>query len=225
MARETKTPIKYCIDLDEEQKDVKRAIWDNQIVVINGRAGSGKTLVAAGTVLDMLFKKRYKNVYITRVNVETGRSMGYLPGDKDEKLSVYLQGFRDNVYKFYANDATKKEKLNKMFLDKTFDGLPIAYIRGLTIDDILVVEEVQNCNIHEVKAILTRLGKNGKIIFTGDFDQCDTSDYGTNGLHYLKEMSKAIEEVKFVTLKNNHRSDLVQKILDWNYARTQSNNK
>lgn len=224
MAKQLKSEIKYCVELDEDQKQVARDIWGSQIVVVNGRAGSGKTLVVARTALDMLFKKEFSKVYITRVNVETGRSMGYLPGEMDDKLNPYLQGFKDNVYKAYADDSAKREKLKKMFDDKTFDALPIAYIRGLTVDEILVVEEVQNCTIHEVKAILTRLGKNGKILFTGDFDQCDINDYGNNNaLRYLKDLSKAIPAVKFATLKNNHRSDLVQEILDWDYAKNKTN--
>lgn len=223
MGRQLKNDIKYCITFDEEQKKVKEAIRDNQIVVINGRAGSGKTMVAAGTVLDMIFKKEFNKVSLTRINIETGRSMGYLPGDKDDKLNPYLQGFRDNIYKFYADDSQKREKLRKMFDERVFDALPIAYIRGLTIDEVLVVEEVQNCTVHEIKAILTRLGINGKIIITGDFDQCDTQDYHNNALHYLKELSKAVDEVKFMTLQTNHRSGLVQKILDWDHAKNKNN--
>lgn len=223
MAKELKGDIKYCVELDEDQKNVAKDVWSDQIVVVNGKAGSGKTLVLAKTVLDMIFKRKYEKVFITRVNIETGRSMGYLPGDKDEKLNPYLQGFKNNVYRSYADDSTKRTKLDKLFESKVFDALPIAYIRGLTVDEILVVEEVQNCTVHEVKAILTRLGKNGKILFTGDFDQCDTGDYSNNGLHYLKELSKSIPEIKFTTLKNNHRSDLVQKILDWDHSNNKTN--
>ena len=219
------TDIKYTISLDEDQKKVAAAIRANQIIVINGRAGSGKTLAAAQTALDMVFKKEHDRISITRVNVETGRSLGYLPGDKDDKLSPYLQGFKDNIYKCYVDTPQKKEKIDKMFESDTINYLPIAYIRGLTINEILIVEEVQNCTIHEIKAILTRLGTNGKIIITGDFDQCDTRDGEMNGLHYLKEMSKAISEVQYFTLKNNHRSDLVGKILDWDYSRKKTSEK
>lgn len=223
MAKQLKNPIGYSIQLDEEQKIVKDAIYSNQIIAINGRAGSGKTLVAAQTVLDLLFKREYRKVFVTRVNVETGRSMGYLPGTQDDKLSPYLQGFKDNTYKCYANTETKKNKLDEMYKDKVIDGLPIAYIRGLTIDEICVVEEVQNTTEHEIKAILTRLGKNGKIILTGDFDQCDVN-LAQNGLHYLKSLSKAIPEIKYFTLNGQHRSDLVGKILDWDYSRRKTNN-
>ena len=75
---------------------------------------------------------------------------------------------------------------------------------------------------HEISSIVSRLGKNGKIVFNGDFDQIDTRD-GYTGLHYLKDMSKDIQDIKFHNLKNNHRSDLVGKILDWEYSRKKTN--
>jgi predicted ribonuclease YlaK len=223
--------IKYAITLDEDQKKVKADIYSSQIVIVSGRAGSGKSLVCANVALDMMFKKHdgISKIYVTRANVETGRSLGYLPGSIDEKFNPYLEAFKENVFKCYVDNATKKDKIEEHFKKKDIDAMPIAFIRGKTIDDILVVEETQNLTPHEISSIVSRLGKTGRIIFNGDFDQCDIRDNSItgekfqNGLHYLKEMSKAIPEIKWHSLKNNHRSDLVGKILDWEYARKKTN--
>ena len=80
--RELKGEIKYLVQLNEEQKTAKRLIYDNQIVIITGRAGSGKSLVTAQTALDMLFKKKYDKVFVTRAMIEVeNETMGFLPGD------------------------------------------------------------------------------------------------------------------------------------------------
>lgn len=222
MAKRTKTDIKYCITLDEDQKDAKQSIWENQIVIITGRAGSGKSLICAQSALDLFFQKEVSKIYVTRANIETGRSLGYLPGSIDEKFNPYLEAFKENMFKCYVDNSDKKLKLENHIKNKDIDAMPIAFIRGKTIDDILIVEETQNMTPHEISSIVSRLGKNGKIIFNGDFDQCDTRESIT-GLHYLIEMSKAIPEIKVHKLKNNHRSDLVGKILDWEYSRKKTN--
>lgn len=209
--RELKNDIKYKIQLDEDQKRVKEAIYNNQIVVISGRAGSGKSLVAAQTALDLLFKREVEKIYVTRANVVTGRDMGYLPGTLDEKLNPYLEAFKENLFTCYD-----KEKVEKHIASKEIDGTPLAYIRGKTIQDVLVVEEAQNLTEHEMLAILTRLGKNGRIIINGDNEQTDIRESYT-GLSFAIELSKKIPGIEYFKLKANHRSDLVGKILDYQY--------
>ena len=210
--RELKNEIKYKIQLDEDQKRVKEAIYNNQIVVINGRAGSGKSLVAAQTALDLLFKREVGKIFITRANIVTGRDMGFLPGDIDDKLNPYLEAFKDNLYTCYD-----KEKIDKHLQLKEIEGMPVSYIRGKTIQDVLVVEEAQNLTKHEMLAILTRLGKNGRIIINGDNDQVDIKSTYT-GLSYAIELAKNLNGIEYFCLKNNHRSDLVGKILDFEYS-------
>ena len=177
---------------------------------------SGKSLVSIQSAIDLFFKKQISKVLVTRANVETGRSLGYLPGSLDEKFDPYLEAFKENLYKCYSN----KEKIDGHYKSGDISSLPVAFIRGKTIDDILVVE-TQNLSKHEVLSILTRLGKNGKIVFNGDFDQTDIQDTFT-GLHYLKKLSNVISEIKWFNLKNNHRSDLVSKILDFEYSNKKS---
>lgn len=207
-----KNEIKYNVTLNEEQKEAKAIIRANQITVITGRAGCGKSLVSAQTALDFLFKKEYESIYVTRAAVEVGHSLGFLPGSLSEKFDPYLEAFQENLLKCYD-----KVKIDELVTSEKIKALPVQFIRGKTIDDILIVEEAQNLTKAEMLAILTRLGKNGKIIVNGDNEQKDIKD-PYNGLSYIIELSKKIEEIKWVKLKHNHRSDLVGKILDYEYS-------
>ena len=210
-----KNEIKYKISLNDEQKEVKRLIRENQIVVITGRAGCGKSLVSAQTALDCLFKKEYEALYVTRAAVEVGHSLGFLPGSLNEKFDPYLEAFQENLIKCYD-----KVKIDQLINEKKVVALPVQFIRGKTVDEILIVEEAQNLTKAEMLAILTRLGKSGKIIINGDLEQTDIRDTtGDNGLRYVIELSKKIEEIKYIKLKHNHRSDLVGKILDYEYSK------
>jgi phosphate starvation-inducible PhoH-like protein len=209
--RSRKTEIKYLVELNEEQKDVKRLIRENQIVIVTGRAGSGKSLVSAQTALDFLFKKECDSIYVTRATIEVGATMGLLPGTLDEKFNPYLEAFVENLEKCY-----EKARIQEMVREKKIVAYPVQFIRGKTIDDVLVVEEAQNLSKSQMLAILTRLGKTGKIIVNGDNEQKDIRDE-YNGLSYAIELSKKIPEIKWVKLKENHRSDLVGKILDFEY--------
>lgn len=212
--RERKNEIKYLVQLNEEQKEAKRLIIENQIVVITGRAGSGKSLVGAITALDFLNKKMIEKILVTRSAIEVGKSLGYLPGNLDEKFNPYMEALVENLYKCWD-----KNKVDEMVLNKRIDATPCQFIRGKTIDDILIVEEGQNLTKHEMLALLTRLGKTGKIIINGDNEQKDIRDE-FNGLSYVIELSKRIPDIKWIKLKENHRSDLVGKILDYEYNST-----
>jgi phosphate starvation-inducible PhoH-like protein len=206
-----KNDIKYNVTLNEEQKETKSIIRNNQITVITGRAGCGKSLVSAQTALDFLFKKEYESIYVTRAAVEVGHSLGFLPGSLNDKFDPYLEAFKENLVKCYD-----KGKIDTLIQDGKVVALPVQFIRGKTIDDVLVVEEAQNLTKAEMLAILTRLGKNGRIIINGDNEQKDIKD-PFNGLSYAIELSKKIPEIKWIKLKHNHRSDLVGKILDYEY--------
>lgn len=228
--RELKSDIKYNITLDEDQKLVKQSIYENEMVVITGRAGSGKSLVVAQTVLDLIFKGHIDKVYVTRAAVEVGKSLGFLPGELASKFDPYIEAFRDNLYTCYDKNKVDKHlthlsggEENK---DKTasrttvakIQGIPTQYIRGKTIGnrELLVVEEGQNLTEHEMEALMTRLGKGGRIVINGDNAQKDIRE-GYTGLDYAIELSKFIPEIKWHKLKSNHRSDLVGKILDYKY--------
>ena len=214
--RERKNEIKSinAIQLNEEQKEAKRLIIENQIVIVTGRAGSGKSLVCAQTALDFLKKKQIACIYNTRAAVEVGKSLGFLPGALNEKFDPYMEALIENLNKCCSD----KTEVQKLIQDEKVKALPIQFIRGKTVDDVLIVEEAQNLTKAEMLAILTRLGKNGKIIVNGDNEQKDIKDE-FNGLSYIIELSKKIEEIKWIKLKTNHRSDIVGKILDYEYGK------
>ena len=209
--RERKNEIKYAVTLNEEQKLAKQLIIDNQIVIVTGRAGSGKSLVCAQAALDFLMKKQCNHIYVTRATIEVGGSLGFLPGDLEDKFNPYLEAFQENLEKCYD-----KVKIQELVKAKKVVAYPVQFIRGKTIDDILVVEEAQNLSKGEMLAILTRLGKTGKIIINGDNEQKDIKESYT-GLSYAIDISKKIDGIEWIKLKANHRSDLVGKILDNEY--------
>ena len=217
--RERKSEIKSinALQLNEEQKEAKRLIIENQIVVITGRAGSGKSLVCAQAALDFLKKKQIDCIYNTRAAIEVGKSLGFLPGALNEKFDPYMEALLENL----AKCCSDKNEIAKLVQDEKIKALPIQFIRGKTVDDILIVEEAQNLTKGEMLAILTRLGKNGKIVINGDNEQIDIKNPTgeTNGLTYVIELSKKIEEIKWIKLATNHRSDLVGKILDYEYGK------
>jgi phosphate starvation-inducible protein PhoH and related proteins len=228
--RELKNDIHYKITLDEDQKKVKESIYNSEIVVVTGRAGSGKTLVVAQTVLDLIFKGHIDKVYVTRAAVEVGKTLGYLPGELSCKFDPYVEAFRDNLYACYdknkvdkhlmhlsGGEENKDKTANKTTVAK-IEGIPTQYIRGKTINnrELLVIEEAQNFNENEMEALLTRLGKGGRIVMTGDNDQRDIKETYT-GLSFAIEIAKNIKGVIWHKLKANHRSDLVGKILDFKY--------
>lgn len=208
-----KSEVKYNVQLNEEQKEAKRLILENPIVIITGRAGSGKSLVGAVTALDFLNTKQCDKILVTRSAIEVGKSLGFLPGNLDDKFNVYIEALIENLYK-----CTDKIKIDEFVKTSKIQGMPVQFIRGKTIDDILLIEEAQNLTAKEMEAILTRLGKTGKIVINGDSAQRDTSE-GVTGLDFAIELSKNINGIEHIKLKENHRSGLVGDILDYIYGK------
>ena len=217
--RERKSDIKSInsLQLNDEQKEAKRLIVENQVVIVTGRAGSGKSLVCAQAALDFLKKKQVSCIYNTRAAIEVGKSLGFLPGNLNEKFDPYMEALLENLNKCCSD----KNEVTKLLEEDKIKALPVQFIRGKTIDDILIIEEAQNLTKAEMLAILTRLGKTGKIVINGDNEQTDikTPTGEINGLSYAIELSKKIDEIKWVKLQTNHRSDLVGKILDYEYGK------
>jgi phosphate starvation-inducible PhoH-like protein len=215
--RVRKNDIKYKITLNEEQKEAKRLVIENQVVIITGRAGSGKSLVGAVTALDFLNTKQCDKILVARSAVEVGKSLGFLPGDLKEKFNPYMEALVENLYK-----CTDVVKIDEFIKAGKIQALPVQFVRGKTVDDILIIEEAQNLTPGEMEALLTRLGKTGKIIINGDSSQrdinVDREVGGMTGLDFAIELSKNIEGIKWIKLKENHRSGLVGKILDYIYG-------
>ena len=163
--------------------------------------------------MDFLNKKQCDKILVTRATIEVGKSLGFLPGELTDKFDPYMEALKENL-----NKCWEETKVDELIKANKIQALPVQFIRGKTIDDILIVEEAQNMTKAEMLAVLTRLGKTGKIVINGDNEQQDTKE-GLTGLSYAIELSKKIQEIKWIKLKENHRSDLVGKILDFEYGK------
>lgn len=212
--RDRKNPIKEisAIQLNEEQKQAANYIYENPITIITGRPGSGKSACAAHCALNFLTKKMAERVVLFRPTVEVGRTLGFMPGDLSSKLSPYFEAFIENL-----EDCTTNKNKIKDYLEKgTITEQALQFVRGKTFSNFVVVDEAQNSTQKEMEALVTRLGKTGKIVILGDLQQKDiTSD--NDGLSWVIRLSERFDEIKRIDLKGNHRHDLVQQILDFTY--------
>ena len=207
--RRPKNPIKFQITLNEEQKRAKSLILDNPITVLKGMAGSGKTLVACQVALDMLFNKEVDKIIITRPTVSK-EDIGFLPGDIKEKMDPWLAPIYANLYMLYD-----KVKIDKMIQDNQIEIVPFAFMRGRTFPDaVVIVDECQNITHGQTEMILGRLGKGGKMIFCGDITQTDLKQKKDSGIGFFTRLEAEIRGVKVITLKTNHRHEIVEPILN-----------
>ena len=208
--RKPKNPITFKIQLNEEQKVAKAIILENPITVLTGAAGSGKTLLATITGLDLLFRNEVEKLIITRPAVHAGEDLGFIPGGLDEKMDPWLQPIYQNFYAAYG-----KEKIDKEIAEGNIQLLPMGYIRGLTFtDSFIIADEVQNLTHTQMQALLGRLGKDSKMILCGDVSQIDLKNKKTSGLSFLRRIEEEVSGFKIVNLHQNHRHDIVQPILD-----------
>ena len=206
--RKPKNPISFKIQLNEEQKIAKQLILDSPVVLLKGMAGSGKTLVACQVALDLVFKKDVERIIITRPTVAK-EEIGFLPGDLKEKMDPWLAPIYANLYMLYD-----KAKIDKMIQDQTIEIVPFAFMRGRTFPDaFVIVDECQNITHGQTEMILGRLGKGGKMVFCGDITQTDLKNKKDSGIGFFTRLEENIKGVKIVTLKTNHRHEIVEPIL------------
>jgi len=205
-----KGPIKFNIQLNEEQKLAKQVIMDNKITVIKGQAGSGKSLVAAQVALDLLFKKEVERIILTRPAVTSGEEIGFLPGSKEEKLAPYTAAIYDNMYRLY-----NKEKIDKELENGKIEVIPLAFMRGRNLSDCcVVVDESQNITHRQMELLLGRICIGTKMIMCGDSAQVDLKNKKDSGFHFICTHFKDIQGFEVVTLKTNHRDPIVEPLLE-----------
>jgi len=207
--RKPKGPIKFQVQLNEEQKDAKSVILNNTITVLKGSAGSGKSMLAAQAALDMLFKKDVEKIILTRPAVTAGEDIGFLPGDKDEKLAPYIAAIYDNMTRIY-----KKDIVDKRMQDGAIEVIPLGFMRGRNLSNCcVVVDEAQNITNTQMELLLGRLCNGSKMILCGDTAQIDLKDKKTSGFNFLCHNFKDVEGFAVYTLKTNHRHPIVEGIL------------
>lgn len=174
-------------------------------LVLYGCAGTGKTFVACYLAYDDIAKKQYEKLVIIRSAVPT-RDIGYLPGTLAEKTSVYEEPYKDVATDiFQRGDAYQILKAKNLVHFMT-----TSYLRGITLRDaVIVIDECQNMTFHELDSLITRVGRNCRIIFSGDFNQ---SDLKTNGMGDFLAVLEYMEEFDFIEfgVKDVVRSEFVK---------------
>ena len=207
--RRPKNPIKFNITLNEEQKAAKEVILSNPVTVLRGMAGSGKTLVAVQTALDLLFTGQVEKIIITRPTVSK-EDIGFLPGDIREKMDPWLAPIYHNLYALYS-----KEKIEKELELGNIEIVPFAFLRGRTfLNSFVIVDEAQNVTHPQMEAILGRLGTGSKMVICGDLSQVDLKDKRESGFSFLARIEEHVPGFKIETLKQNHRHEIVPPVLD-----------
>lgn len=158
--------------LNEKQKELKKAIEAKEIVIAIGPAGTGKTYLSLITALHLLkTNPQYRKIVLIKsVTTIPGEELGFLPGTLQEKMEPYMWSYLGNLNKIFGDRVTTK----KMIESGVITIEPIAYVRGNTMDNSLVIiDETQNIDMHTFKTIVTRIGRNSRMIFLGDVEQVD----------------------------------------------------
>lgn len=206
--RKPKNPIKFNLQLNEEQKQAKALIIENPVVVLKGMAGSGKTLVAVQAALDMLFSREVEKIIITRPTVAK-EDLGFLPGDLKEKMDPWLAPIYHNLYMLYG-----KDKVDKELEYGNIEIVPFAFMRGRTfVNAFVIVDEAQNVTHDQMETVLGRLGKGSKMVICGDLAQIDLKIKKDTGFSFLTRIEEQVKGFKVFALQANHRHEIVTPIL------------
>ncbi len=171
------------------------AIDERSVVVALGPAGTGKTYLAIAKAVEALEQKRTSRIVLSRPAVEAGESLGFLPGDLQDKLAPYLRPLYDAL-----TERLGTKRLKAMLAEGTIEIAPVAYMRGRTLNDcFVVIDEAQNCTYGQLKMLLTRLGWRSTMVLTGDPDQTDLLP-GISGLGDIAGRLDRVEEIAVVRL-------------------------
>ncbi len=194
---------------------------DLRLVTLTGGPGAGKTLLALAAGMSKVFKEeRFDKLLVARPIMPMGRDIGYLPGEKEEKLAAWMQPIFDNLEYLLstrgapgqeAQSRTVEQRLEALLADGRLVLEALTYIRGRSIPHVfMIVDEAQNLTPHEVKTIISRAGEGTKIVLTGDIEQIDNPylDMSSNGLSYSVERMKGVGLAGHVTMRKSERSEL-----------------
>jgi phosphate starvation-inducible PhoH-like protein len=194
------------------QEQYLRAMTRNDIVVGIGPAGTGKTYLAVAMAIDALHKKTVRRIVLARPAVEAGETLGFLPGDLQEKVDPYLRPLYDAL-----EDMLPPDKVRKLLETHIIEIAPLAYMRGRTLADAFVIlDEAQNATTNQMKMFLTRLGLNSRAVVTGDKTQIDLPPREESGLLQIERILRGIEGIEFIYLSGRDvvRHALVQRIIE-----------
>ena len=192
--------------LTENQKKAYNSWDDGDHLCLTGTAGTGKTFVALYLALESILEKQgpYHKITVIRSVVPT-RDMGYLPGTKEEKQEVFETPYKNIMVELLGDDSPYRRLVHNHQLQ----FITTSYIRGMTIDNsIIIVDEMQNLNFHELDSVITRVGHNCRLIFCGDYHQSDFKEGGER--EGIMKFMRIIESMKDFTILNFGWEDIVR---------------
>jgi PhoH-like ATPase len=201
---------------NKEQQMAMNLLMDEDVPVVSmlGSAGCGKTLLAIAAALEFVIerqddKKKYEKIIVSRSIMPMGKDIGFLPGSLEEKMAPWIAPIDDNLDTLFSSKTRKSNPIQFYKENGTIQVEALTYIRGRSLNNaIIIIDECQNMNAHEIKTVLTRVGENTKIILTGDIEQIDNTylNETTNGLTYAVEKLKESELTGHITLTKGERS-------------------
>ncbi len=181
--------------LGVNQRALMEAMATSSLTLALGPAGTGKTYLAISAAVEALEDGRVARIVLTRPAVEAGESLGFLPGDLQEKLAPYLRPLYDAL-----GDRLGGKRLKALMGDGSIEVAPIAYMRGRTLNNaFVVIDEAQNCTYNQLKMLLTRLGWHATMVMTGDPDQTDLLP-GLSGLADIAQRLQSLDGIAVVHL-------------------------
>jgi phosphate starvation-inducible PhoH-like protein len=186
------------------------AIDDKNLIMALGPAGTGKTYIAIAKAVEALEAGKVGRIVLSRPAVEAGESLGYLPGDMEEKLAPYLRPLYDAM-----SDRLSVKRMRALMAEGAIEIAPVGFMRGRTLNNaFVVIDEAQNCTYMQLKMLLTRLGWNSTMVVTGDPNQSDLLP-GISGLGDVAEKFEALEKIAVVRLADRDivRHPLVAEML------------
>jgi len=195
----------------KNQEDYLAAMQKYDIVISIGPAGTGKTYLAMAAAIEALKKKKASRIILTRPAVEAGESLGFLPGDLYAKINPYLRPLYDALY-----DMMDFEDASRYMQRGVIEVAPLAYMRGRTLhDSIVILDEGQNTTHEQMKMFLTRLGLSSRAVVTGDITQIDLPSGKRSGLVEIQTILHEVNGIKFCYLneKDVVRHKLVQDVI------------
>ena len=196
----------------QNQQRLVKAYQESDMIFTVGPAGSGKTYTSIALAVRALKNKEIRKIILSRPAVEAGEKLGFLPGDMKDKIDPYLQPLYDAL-----EDMIPTQKLHEMMEQNIIQIAPLAFMRGRTLNDaVVVLDEAQNTTSAQIKMFLTRMGINTKMIITGDMTQIDLPKGVRSGLREACEILKGIEGISFIEMneKDIVRHRLVTRIVN-----------
>lgn len=185
------------------QKRYVDAIRNNELVFGIGPAGTGKTYLACAMAVTAYKNKEVDRIVLTRPAVEAGEKLGFLPGDMQDKVDPYLRPLYDALFDILGQEAASKLKEKG-----TVEVVPLAYMRGRTLDNsFIILDEAQNTTREQMKMFLTRMGFGSRMVVTGDITQIDLPRGVASG---LKEACRILKDVEGIDIKHLTDADVVR---------------